>query len=331
MAVTSFASPLVAGAAAMLIDYAKTNPSISNGAVTTSVGRNNLTIRRGETTEVVRAVLMAGADRNAAFGLGPYAVTTANGLDGRYGAGELDVYNSFHMIAGGEQDPRESGNVTDISMYGWDYEPAFVGNTTKTYRFTVDNAPRTLAASLVWNLDIDLTLTGGQYQDTMVELRDLNLRLRNADTGANLVSSIANNDTNENIYLATLLPGRYELVVSATGGSFVTDYGLAWRFAPIATPTPGDVDLDGSVNLRDLGMLARNFGQTSRAVWTDGDLDGDGRVDRQDFSILARNYGTSLLPIITAASPQAIPEPSAAMLVVCGSILAFALRKRTRF
>ncbi|MEX0586128.1 MAG: dockerin type I domain-containing protein, partial [Pirellulales bacterium] len=334
---TSFAAPLVAGTAAMLIDFAKTNTAISNGTASSSFGRNNWSLRRGETSEVIRAVLMAGADRQAItnFGTHTYAVNTANGLNDRYGAGQLDVYQSYHILAGGEQDPREAGNLADISLYGWDYEAAFSANTTKTYRFTIDHAQRTFAASLIWNVDIDLTLTSGQYQDLSVDLRNLNLQLRNTTTGADVLTSNGTVDSSENLYIPALGPGTYELVVSATGfvppAPFVVDYGLAWRFAPTTAPTPGDVDLDGAVSLLDLGAMARNFGKTSRAVWTDGDLDANGRIDGKDFRILSQNYGSGAAPAIAAAgSPQAIPEPSAGILLACGGLLLLSGRLRSR-
>ncbi|MEM7468879.1 MAG: hypothetical protein AAF387_18585, partial [Pseudomonadota bacterium] len=68
---------------------------------------------------VLKAGLMAGADRqtsNSQNGdlLNYGALPSLNGLDYRYGAGQLNVFNSYNIIAGGEQD---SGAVILESGY----------------------------------------------------------------------------------------------------------------------------------------------------------------------------------------------------------------------
>ena len=54
----------------------------------------------------------------------------------------------------------------------------------------------------------------------------------------------------------------------------------------------GDANLDGAVDVGDLGILAANYGKTSGATWSQGDFNGDGAVDVGDLGILAANYGT---------------------------------------
>lgn len=51
----------------------------------------------------------------------------------------------------------------------------------------------------------------------------------------------------------------------------------------------GDANLDGLVNVSDLGALATNW-QTSNAVWTSGDFNYDGFVDVTDLGLLATNW-----------------------------------------
>jgi hypothetical protein len=55
---------------------------------------------------------------------------------------------------------------------------------------------------------------------------------------------------------------------------------------------PGDANLDGKVDVSDLGILAANYGTTAGATWDKGDFNGDGKVDVSDLGILAANYGT---------------------------------------
>jgi hypothetical protein len=55
----------------------------------------------------------------------------------------------------------------------------------------------------------------------------------------------------------------------------------------------GDANLDGAVDVGDLGILAANYGKTIGATWSQGDFNGDGAVDVGDLGILAANYGTA--------------------------------------
>jgi hypothetical protein len=54
---------------------------------------------------------------------------------------------------------------------------------------------------------------------------------------------------------------------------------------------PGDANVDGKVDVGDLGILAANYGRTGDAIWTMGDFNGDGKVDVGDLGILAAHYG----------------------------------------
>jgi hypothetical protein len=86
----------------------------------------------------------------------------------------------------------------------------------------------------------------------------------------------------------------------------------------------GDANLDGQVDVTDLGALATNW-QTSN-VWTGGDFNYDGFVDVSDLGILASNWqagvgdplGPSFAEAMTAVG-LAVPEPGAVALLVGGS------------
>jgi len=73
--------------------------------------------------------------------------------------------------------------------------------------------------------------------------------------------------------------------------------GLSWRghdgsivvLPPAAMPTPGDANLDGRVDVLDLGRLATSYG--GRAGWSGGDFNFDGTVDFMDLGVLASRYG----------------------------------------
>jgi len=69
----------------------------------------------------------------------------------------------------------------------------------------------------------------------------------------------------------------------------------------------GDANLDGSVSIGDVGILANNFGATG-VGWAQGDFNGDGDVTVGDIGILANNYNN-------ATSSQPIPEPTSLILL----------------
>jgi hypothetical protein len=100
----------------------------------------------------------------------------------------------------------------------------------------------------------------------------------------------------------------------------------------------GDSDLDGDVDVADLGTLASNW-QTVK-LWTGGDFDYNGSVDVADLGMLASNWqagvGNPLGPSVHEALsslglPSAsVPEPMAGMLMLGLTFLARAPRRRKR-
>src|SRR5262245_51509048 len=96
----------------------------------------------------------------------------------------------------------------------------------------------------------------------------------------------------------------------------------------------GDADLNGQVDVNDLGILATNW-QTSKN-WAGGDFDYNGSVDVNDLGLLATNWqagvGNPLGPASLAAALESlglpsvsVPEPACAALLGLG---AFVLRRR---
>ncbi len=68
------------------------------------------------------------------------------------------------------------------------------------------------------------------------------------------------------------------------------------------SPIPGDANLDDTVDVTDLGILATNYGISSGAEWGDGDFNNDGEVDVTDLGILATNYGKTLPPATSSTA-----------------------------
>ncbi len=262
---TSNATPRVASVAALLIEAANNNPSWSTDPTSTSTtNRNGNTIYNAERVEIVKAALMAGADRetsnSTSTDISDYRVNvadqTTNGLDRRFGAGQLNSYNSYQIIAAGEQNSDEdlAGGAGMASATGFDYDPAFGGsngsNTTATYYFAPTGGPARLTTTLAWNLAIN---GGSSFNfNGSATLYDLDLRLFDVTNSGNWVlvaSSQSSTENTENIW--QLLDGNknYALQVSrgTTQGAFRWDYGLAWKIVTVAPLSVDPIALPSAI------------------------------------------------------------------------------------
>lgn len=105
-----------------------------------------------------------------------------------------------------------------------------------------------------------------------------------------------------------------------TGGLQLAPYIEFFLGASGPELIPGDVDGNGSVEFADFLLLSANF--DSEGTREQGDLDGDGIVAFADFLILSANFGN------TAA--EAIPEPTAAQLLLSAMLAGVGLLRRRR-
>ena len=266
---TSAAAPIVSAAAALLVETGH------NGGLTLSKDSTNVigvgTIYNAERAETIKAALMAGADRVTDNTFTTANITgyrssghqTSNGLDDRFGAGQLNVLHSYQIIAAGEQNSQEDGggNAGAIGLNGFDYDASFGGagfggsnsNSTATYNFIAD-ADLNLSASLVWNFGVS---NNGSLTTT---LHDLNLEL--FDVTAQAVSAFSGSaiDNTENLWVNLIMGHSYELLVkSGETNNFSWDYALAWHTSPINTapvPVPAAFYLFASA-LAGLGLVGR--------------------------------------------------------------------------
>jgi hypothetical protein len=231
-ALTSFATPIVSSAAALLVDLAHNNPSLSAGSFTSP--RTGLTLEYGETADVIKAAIMAGADRitsntstsDQITNYGASGHQTQNGLDTRYGAGQIDIYNSYHVIDGGQQGPGT------IGTYGFDYNPVSSDTAVEDYTFTGTYG---VAATLAWNVHIGDSLSAS--------LAHFQLHLYQLVSGsAPILIAVSNStiDNTQNIFSLSLdSADTYELEVTRTDALGDWDYGLAWDLSPVPEPGVG--------------------------------------------------------------------------------------------
>jgi hypothetical protein len=250
---TSDAAPLVAAAVALLVEVGH------DGGSRLSVGATNIngvgTIYDAELPVTIKAALMAGADRSTnnssttanVTGYGASGEQASNGLDFRYGAGQLDVLHGYQIISAGEQHSLEGGGSGSIGPQGFDFNAAFGGgagtNVTGTYKFVASN-DLTLSATLDWNL--------GVSNDSTLATTLHHLTLTLFDTTSKSISSSASMIDNTQNLWANLIQGHgYELIVnSAESGAFSWSYALAWNMSPgqTAPPTPAVTTTATTIN-----------------------------------------------------------------------------------
>lgn len=162
----------------------------------------------------------------------------------------------------------------------------------------------------------------------------------------NLADSTARLDltNNELIAPATLAAVKANLIdgslFSSSVGGTLGYLDLADGRIEVRFTLAGDTNLDGIVDVIDLGNLAGSYGITEGATWVSGDFDLNGAVDVTDLGNQASNYGRSLADnlaggtmnanglAINAASPVTVPEPTGGLILI--AIVSLAMQRRPR-
>jgi hypothetical protein len=221
---TSFSTPYVSGAAAVLMQAALRG----DGGSDTNAAFDLRTIK---------ALLLNGAVKPA-----DWTNSSSSPLDARYGAGVLNVLNSYGQLAGGRQSNCVTTTVvlnsahlptgatnTISALSGWDFGTNTSSATLdaiKHYYFNVTNgvsgAKFIATATLVWHRHLNKT-----------NINNLDLFLFNCANSNRVLCSTSLVDNVEHIYTSSLPAGRYDLQVGKAGGATVTTnevYALAWAF-----------------------------------------------------------------------------------------------------
>ncbi len=230
---TSFSTPVVSGAAALLMQAARRG----DGGSDTNSAFDMRTIK---------ALLLNGAVKPA-----DWAANNSSPLDPRYGAGVANVFNAYEQLAGGKQNFRAANvlavggahppvNVTNSIpvLSGWDFNTNSTSATNDTVNHYFFNVPNGIAtATLVWN-----------RQSGADDINDLDLFLFNAANSNLVACSTSRVDNVEHIFLPRLAAGRYDLQVLKNGGTNVVSdaetYALAWAFvAPTLSLTNSSTNI----------------------------------------------------------------------------------------
>jgi autotransporter-associated beta strand protein len=212
--VDSYATPVVAGDAAMLVQVARSSPSLSAGT----------------NAAVIKAIVMASASKNP---LPSWAHTAAAPLDPQYGAGQLNYNASYQIMSAG---PQLASTTTLASSTGWSYSslnPSTSSGNTQTFFFQVPSGqPYDLSALLTWQRILTPALSGGTYSFSP-SLATINLSLYKASSfalGSLLQTSTSTVDNVQYVFDRGLPAGQYALQVTRIDGiTGPWNFALAWQ------------------------------------------------------------------------------------------------------
>jgi hypothetical protein len=287
--------------------------------------------------EVIKAILMGGATKDEFAG--QWDRTIRRPLDDVFGAGELNIYRSYQILAAGQQEP---GHASLVDPIGWDFAETQAYPTN--YFFAVPPGWRLneLSALLTWNREVVDADAGSRF-DPQPSLENLDLLLLAADdlvTGKVLDLSLSLVDNVEHIYVnedlgigAGLGPGEYALQVVAPTDD--VSYALAWLTN--MELVIGDMNLDGIFDFDDVDpfVLGLIDADTYVAIYgvtpnIHGDFDGDGD---QDFDDIVGFVDLLDPPPPQLSFLQAVPEPSTLLLasLALAALLGWGRLHRHRF
>jgi autotransporter-associated beta strand protein len=229
----SYALPEVSAAAAMLVQVAKSKTALSSGT----------------NAAVVKAILMAGTDKNP---LSTWSHTPTRPLDLQYGAGQLNFNWDYQILTAG---PQTASTTSLAASTGWSYSSVNPGNSsgnTQTYFFQVPSGqPFDLSSLLTWQRNI---ITGGGSPLTLTpSLGTLNLNLYQANSnftlGSLIDSSSSSIDNVQYVFDRGLPPGEYALQVKRTDtipGPW--NYALAWQMQAVPYWITGNGSWNNAAN-----------------------------------------------------------------------------------
>ncbi len=256
---TSFSTPLVAGAAALLVETAWTDPN--------TAGNPN-----AARPEVVKAVLMAGALHrggwsNGAISSGALRGATSTPLDPIYGADQIDVDASHWILSAGEQPAAQTAPLAlESRPAGWS-EIDIGSGQSRWLRFQIEATKPNVSIIVTWGRSV-----GADFQSW--SLADLDLELWTVDllgapalllgtppgvffAGGNVLSDSAV-DNVEHLYLTGLEAGEYLLELRRAPDALANvRAALAWHFAcpvPIAYGVPKTNSIGLQPRLRSTGV-----------------------------------------------------------------------------
>ena len=230
---TSFAAPIVAGAATLMADAARQTFGNGTKALDGRVMKANL---------LNSATKIAGWNNGQSLG-GDGVIRTSQALDYAAGAGALNLNRAFDQLIAGTRDVSGTTGGT-IDPIGWDY--GLVSDTQPTdYRFgSMLSGGSTLTVTLDWFIDRSINLSTNATLEVSFDNLDLQIWSSNGGVPDALVAE-SKTLYNEVEHLSFNLPATDEYMIRVLFAGEVWDltsdlnqtaFGLAW--AGVAVPEP---------------------------------------------------------------------------------------------
>lgn len=258
---TSFATPLVAGGAALLDSTAKTYfaASLTNAAT------------RGE---VIKAVLLNSADKISGWDNGQQIVggviTTTQALDWAMGAGRMNLNDAFAqyttsavVTTGGGI--AQTGFTASVDRVGWAFGTAALGGHNDYGILDQLFAGQQMSVTLAWMRDRTWNASIADYVDVaQAELDLMVYRILGGGSEQLVAESISPVGTVQELFFQLSDPGVYDIRVGYStnlfdlSGSYgFQDYGLAWSVTGVPEPATLSLMLCAGVCLVILGVRKR--------------------------------------------------------------------------
>ena len=289
---TSQATATVSAAAAVLIDTVRLDAALSDTA---------------ESSEVIKAVLMASADHsgqkddsgdpwsNEPETSGSLRGRTTTPLDPIVGAGHLDIDAAHRVLTAGHQPGTASPQApTDISVDGWSFESMETG-TVMQWRLAWLDETNELSVLATWHRTVETNFNSTSVADfslSLVRVEDgVIIPLEGTAAGTifdsgNVVSE-SPVDNVEHLFIEGLRPGQYLVQLSRVDHTSASaDVAIAWTTnGDLIDP---DLDDDGLVGVHDLLALLQQWPVCDGCQ---ADLDGNGLLDLDDLVMLLQFWG----------------------------------------
>ncbi len=295
---TSFASPVVAGAAGLLIDFGTDTGRSTDPRLVKSVLLNSATKLTGWSQET---------------GVHPVTGTLINltPVDGSQGAGRVNLADAYELYSASTNDTAPG----PVGTIGWDVNTVSEGAARDYVMDTMLPADSTLSATLIWFMDRSVSgfdpdnsnpFPGTSFANDSFDDLDLELYLTD-ESGSPVGDAVAASvsgwgplnpddpatglDSVEHIYFALPSDGRYLLRVRWTQELFdyvsddnTEDFALSWSVDAL---TPGDGSADRLVDGEDLGIWQQYYDPLglNENTFSMGDWNFDGVIDGVDLAL----------------------------------------------
>lgn len=288
---TSWATPMVAAANAILLETAATDPAL-------------IINQNADRSLVMKAVLLAGTTHREGWSNNPVLTGATRGftgtpLDPVYGADLLNINTSHLILTGGEFDGATNiASAPFVEEAGWDFM-TIPGNASAWWAFTITEPADEVSILATWHRVVAAnfgiaSVTNADLLLWRIDERGT-LQPLTGDDGVdwfesgNVVSASVV-DNVEHLYIRGLQPGDYAIELKRNDGNGgAVPFGVAWVMPeqPDEPTNPCDLNDDGVVDGSDLGFLLGEWGQSGSPA----DLNKDGIVDGADLGQLLGCWG----------------------------------------